>query len=92
MSCPTVLSRIVNSPISEVFLQNYASSPRQLMTRKPKIAVSCLFPQAQIVTTLCKTMLPHICKTMVLMTGLKPLRLICLIATAFPACWRSAAR
>ena len=56
------------SPIHEVFLQNHASPPKQLITQKPEIVFSRLWPQAQTATILCKTMLPHLCKTMRIMT------------------------
>jgi hypothetical protein len=40
--------QITISTLSEVFLQNHASPSRQLTTRKPKSAMSWIFPQAQI--------------------------------------------
>ena len=58
----------VFSTLAEVFLRNYASSSKWLTTQKSKVVVSHLFPQAQIPTTLCKTMVLSICKTGGIMT------------------------
>src|SRR5437899_3186575 len=58
----------VFSTLTEIFLQNSASPSRWLTTQKSKVVVSHLFPQAQIPTTLCKTLVFSICKTMGIMT------------------------
>jgi hypothetical protein len=44
------------STLSEVFLQNHASSSERLTTQYPKNIIRLLLPQAQLEPTPCKTM------------------------------------